>query len=432
MSHISRVSTWLVYISIILFGLSSWIVVNGVYSQLPLFVKKLPEKWAIASQMSVALQLSNVFPIIHLVITTAFISSANRIHFDTVSIYIICVVGIISTIFLGLFWDRTVYTNNSEHSLWFLFFVFLSGAVDCTTSVVYFAFISNYRYLFSSALTIGEGLTGGVVGVLSLIQQPGSNKPLFNVLVFCIVLSAITFVSLCAFTFLRFSTFGKSQLRSHQCEDYESSLIQHKDLNINQPITSHKWKLTWTYRLVLTQSLISFFDNAVINSILPYVFKKNPRGDILMQYAISIGQILDPVFCLLAYVVPVHRQVENLFVSLLHLTWVSICTFLTVMAMPWAPYKRDLTMGIILTVLKITSKCIISYCKTKEFLMCHQKLEAIDKRRSQEELTKESRAGNIILCGFEMGTFRLAGLGIQLSALVGSLIMLALTTMGAF
>ena len=45
------------------FGLGSWIAINGLFAELPLVVDTLPEGWAIASYCAVAVQLANIGPI---------------------------------------------------------------------------------------------------------------------------------------------------------------------------------------------------------------------------------------------------------------------------------------------------------------------------------------------------------------------------------
>ena len=54
-----------IYVDIlaILFGISSWISINGLWVELPLLVERLPEKWALASYLSIIVQCANIGPI---------------------------------------------------------------------------------------------------------------------------------------------------------------------------------------------------------------------------------------------------------------------------------------------------------------------------------------------------------------------------------
>ena len=48
-----------------LFGISSWVEVNGVWVETPILVQKLPEQWKIASYIVVITQLANIGPIVY-------------------------------------------------------------------------------------------------------------------------------------------------------------------------------------------------------------------------------------------------------------------------------------------------------------------------------------------------------------------------------
>ena len=41
----------------VLFGISSWISINGLWVELPLLVQDLPEKWALPSYLSIIVQV---------------------------------------------------------------------------------------------------------------------------------------------------------------------------------------------------------------------------------------------------------------------------------------------------------------------------------------------------------------------------------------
>ena len=44
----------------VLFGISSWISINGLWVELPLLVQELPEGWALPSYLSVIVQVRHV------------------------------------------------------------------------------------------------------------------------------------------------------------------------------------------------------------------------------------------------------------------------------------------------------------------------------------------------------------------------------------
>ena len=87
--------------------------------------------------------------------------------------YVLLCVGFVSTGALAFLWRTTV----GQHSLWLLILVrsseevvswitvvneqwfvvqaFISGGVDCTTSVVYWPFVSAFKTPYVSALAVG-------------------------------------------------------------------------------------------------------------------------------------------------------------------------------------------------------------------------------------------------------------------------------------
>ena len=81
------------YLLVILFGLSSWALVNAVYSQLPLFVETLPEGRSIGVYITVAFQAANIFPLLHYLISRFLVPRGKKFIADTVSVYILIVAG---------------------------------------------------------------------------------------------------------------------------------------------------------------------------------------------------------------------------------------------------------------------------------------------------------------------------------------------------
>lgn len=49
---------------VILFGVSSWVAVNGLWVELPILVNTLPEAWQLSSYIVITTQVANLGPII--------------------------------------------------------------------------------------------------------------------------------------------------------------------------------------------------------------------------------------------------------------------------------------------------------------------------------------------------------------------------------
>ena len=47
----------------VVFGMASWISINGLWVELPLLVQNLPEEWYLASYLSIIIQIANLGPL---------------------------------------------------------------------------------------------------------------------------------------------------------------------------------------------------------------------------------------------------------------------------------------------------------------------------------------------------------------------------------
>ena len=54
-----------VHVLVCLFGISSWIAINGLWVETPIIVNVLPEKWKLASHISIVTHFASLGPIIY-------------------------------------------------------------------------------------------------------------------------------------------------------------------------------------------------------------------------------------------------------------------------------------------------------------------------------------------------------------------------------
>jgi len=64
----------------ILFGISSWVEVNGLWVQTPILVNQLPEQWNLASYIVVITQLANIGPITYSILKFKFSLKVTNIE----------------------------------------------------------------------------------------------------------------------------------------------------------------------------------------------------------------------------------------------------------------------------------------------------------------------------------------------------------------
>lgn len=387
-----------IYFCVFLFGLSTWITINGIFSQVPIFFNILPEKYEVATLIVFIVQLSNIFPFLYSFISV-FIPKRWNYNVETVIIYFILLVGFVSSLLFGFVWDKTVTIAGKEISIALFIVVFLMGSVDCLTSVIYFPFISNYKYHYSSSLSFGASSTGLIVGLIAMIQQPGNTQPNFSVTVFSFFLVIITIVSALGFTILRFSKYGRDELTIQK----EDSVEKKEDIEeMDGQIFYQEWTTFDTLRLMLTNLIVSLVENGIFLSLLPYTLNKYKSGNQLNSWTINLSLILKPLFSYMAYITPYYQPI------IMNSIWILITIFQVVISLfyPNPPLKSSIQFGILIVLLLTFGAGLMSFCKTKELLIAHEKFEKIDKNTNFT---------------FQMSPFRKAGIGMQLGSLIGSL-----------
>lgn len=158
-AYLPKPTSILMYILVILFGISCWIGINGIFSQIPLIIDILPEKYALPSYMVLAFQFGNICPLLYLLVDLIKNPRIKR-TVDTISVIVITIVGTLACVLIGALWNVTTPIGGQEVSLAFLILVFVLGCCDTSTSVIYFPVISEYKYQYIAALEVGQNVTG--------------------------------------------------------------------------------------------------------------------------------------------------------------------------------------------------------------------------------------------------------------------------------
>nr|SVE84291.1 EOG090X07AW [Daphnia pulex] len=97
------------------------------------------------------------------------------------SIYVLMVIGVLSSLLMGFFWDATSYINGEEHSTGLLTLLFFLSLVDCSSSVLFMPFMARFRQAYLTSYLIGEGLSGFLPSIFALIQGVGGNPSCRNI-----------------------------------------------------------------------------------------------------------------------------------------------------------------------------------------------------------------------------------------------------------
>nr|XP_046256397.1 solute carrier family 52, riboflavin transporter, member 3-B isoform X2 [Scatophagus argus]XP_046256398.1 solute carrier family 52, riboflavin transporter, member 3-B isoform X2 [Scatophagus argus] len=335
-----------------LFGMGSWVAINGMWVELPLIVPHIPEEWYLPSYLTVLIQTANIGPLF----ITLMHRFRPRVLDERLVIYCIVGLGIIATFLLAFFWRHTVMIGGSLHSVPLLLLSFLLSVVDCTSSVTFLPFMMRLRPQYLTTYFAGEGLSGLVPALVALIQgvgvvhcqnvtsptagnKTGDNITMFgsgelqaiyqpakfSAQVFFVFLSAMMVVCMVAFILLNhhpavarerkndlyFSSdmaSGKREqgLTLHAQTPEQKPMISPLDVIRREP-RSLFGTGTYSNLEVLFIFVVLAWVNALTNAVLPSVqsYSCLPYGNKAYHLAATMAAVANPVACFIAMFMPI-------------------------------------------------------------------------------------------------------------------------------
>ena len=212
------VASWIPSILVCLFGLSSWLAINGLWAEMPALVPVLPEGERLPSMIVIIIQLANIGPIVYL-LTSSVTSYVKKktVYLEIPTVFIIILLGVVTCVLLAIFWHQTSFLFNKTHSVPLLVLSFFLALVDCTSTLVYIPYMERFPDKYISALFMGEGFGSLFPSLVALIQgsydtnstvndnnstSSSDNGLLFGVDVFFVLLAIMTLISGGAFVLL--------------------------------------------------------------------------------------------------------------------------------------------------------------------------------------------------------------------------------------
>ncbi|XP_072534950.1 solute carrier family 52, riboflavin transporter, member 3-B [Salminus brasiliensis] len=337
-----------------LFGIGSWVAINGMWVELPLIVPGIPEGWYLPSYLTVIIQLANIGPL--------FITLMHRFKPGALDerpvIYTIVVVGVVATFLLAFLWKHTIVVGNAAHSVALLALSFLLSVVDCTSSVTFLPFMMRLQPQYLTTYFVGEGLSGLIPALVALIQgveivqcrnatinanvsmdnstwgasgelvadyQPAN----FSAQVFFLFLSVMMVVCLGAFLMLNHHrSVTKECKREHYLDDEvhggkadislslqnpapeQKPMLDASDGPITEPRSSFG-KGTYSTAEVVFIFMVLAWVNALTNAVLPSVqsYSCLPYGNQAYHLATTMAAVANPVACFIAMFVPIRSLV---------------------------------------------------------------------------------------------------------------------------
>lgn len=174
-----------------LVGLSAWIPVNGIFTELWALIPVLPEGKKLAANMPFVVQFGNIFPVIYM-----FIPFKNGRSYTVIkrTIFVILFGFALGFCFLGVFWDDR---NLQWHDLSLGIYIgtFVVAGFGILTNMVYWPLIPHVcgnRKLGTSYLASGEATCSLVVSLIAVIQKSNDWTP--HMFFYCLAALQIFFL----------------------------------------------------------------------------------------------------------------------------------------------------------------------------------------------------------------------------------------------
>eukprot|EP00927_Polykrikos_kofoidii_P066003 TRINITY_DN61681_c0_g1_i1.p1 TRINITY_DN61681_c0_g1~~TRINITY_DN61681_c0_g1_i1.p1 ORF type:complete len:438 (+),score=39.23 TRINITY_DN61681_c0_g1_i1:68-1315(+) len=289
------------YSLFIVFGVGSWLTVNGLFSEIPLIMHKLPEGDHFPASLGLAIQLGNIGPLLFLQVRKMLRrshASKQDGRLETFTIYLILVIGALAMAALAAFWRVTARIAGSDSSVVCLGLAVVAAVSDCTSSLLFFQFAGSFGTLYLAALAVGEGMSGAVTSFFTYIQNVSSDDPNFGPGTYFILLSITLLVCLLAFHILRTARFSNVERRAMMASEGNSQHSPDPLVRIDEPTRNRE--AMW---LLVLQAWIAFLMNGVSISCIPIAANRYNKDT--LQWATTLTLVIDPLAVAVGYYLPI-------------------------------------------------------------------------------------------------------------------------------
>ncbi|VVC32726.1 Hypothetical protein CINCED_3A010569 [Cinara cedri] len=353
---------WFLDLLTCMFGVGSWILVNSLYTQLPLLVQSAPEGWNLPSYISIAIQIGNLGPLLYSLWRKKY---GNR--FDRPLTIFILMLGIISVFLMAMFYNISGEIFGQPHSIVLCILTFTMALVGCTSSVLFIPSLSNYSDIYLVTYMVGEGISGFVPSLIAIVQGIGTttcNTVIRNGQT--IIDKSITnayFSSGLFFTIIGMIMCGSTV--SYLCLEYSPTCKKEKIQTKSESVEVHNSNITKVNNhlnklLLAILGVIVFFANGLLPSIQSYSCL--PYGYMAYHLATNLSNIANPIACFIAYYT--NRTSKHVIFILCSVCLISIIYMLmTAFTSPTSPLYNTNTGAILIVFMWVLFFGCASYVK---------------------------------------------------------------------
>ncbi|KAI5739504.1 hypothetical protein M8J77_020068 [Diaphorina citri] len=360
------------------FGIGTWVLINGMFTQLPLLVLSQPEGWTLPSYLVILIQLANIGPVIYSVMRIGF---PQYLH-DTCLIYVSMVLGCMAMLYMSLYYDVTTSLFSSVHSTHLFLSTFLIALVCCTSPVLFTPFMGKFPEVYLISFLLGEGLSGFLPSIIALVQGigvttctnqtlangtsilvPQPPQPLFSTRIFFDFMLFLMFLSLLSFIGLNnLPSVEQLKYLKKKNDKIPSPASSPENSTLQTPTSKTMNKLsTAQYALLLIlQASVTFFSHGVLPSLQSYSCL--PYGSQAYHYTANLTNIASTLACFLAYFWLARRvQIISLLSGVAGV--LVVYSLLTALMSPTPPLSRSTLGSFIIVINWVLCAGLISYIK---------------------------------------------------------------------
>ena len=386
-------------ILICLFGAGSWIEINGIWVELPILVPESPQYWKLPSYLTVIIQIANIGPLLYVLSNRYIKYKGRKVVTEVPIICFVLSVGVIASFLLAFTWKETSFIDGKEYSTALIVLSFFLALVDCTSSVTFLPFMAFFPKQYMTIYYIGEGMSGFLPSIVSLIQGVGekyyrcntvneienstavssittSNNvttvlnvttsknttvveveyletfPLFSAQVFFFIISALMLLSL--FSFILLVRYLK-KTKSTEINNDSNFYMKNKEDSSNEKHSTSKEELVSTNTKESLQDIaFLLFVTAIINGLsngaLPALTSYSclPYGFDIYHLTLSLSAAANPIACFLFFFVKM-ESVFSIVIGVMIYIGSATYTILVAVRSP-CPYLTDSDAGGIIVV----------------------------------------------------------------------------------
>jgi hypothetical protein len=347
------------------FALGSWIGINGIFCELQVLMTKLPEGNALGSLISLAVQCSNAFLILYLVLAVFVFPDFVRTR-EIVFVLLVFGVEAAGLVLLSFLYDSTLILNSAPHSVALLALTVLIGGANVVSSPVFLPIMSQYPQSFSSVFAAGEAASSLVAAVIAFIQfEAGfSVSSFFVTLVVLVGLSATAYLLL---FFLPASRELREATRSKQDLSVQSG--ETETLVERAPVSSllrSRHVLQALFWELLVTVALNWMESGALNAVLSYCLRG--YGDAFYAAGLWGGMVAAPVGSMASLIALVGQPWHW------SLIWIPAGIFLVVNSLTHILLSST-AFGVFVVGVVIVCRLTMGYCKALIYVRVQQKGE---------------------------------------------------------